>query len=338
MAQAKNRQWRLARRPTGAITSADFRFSESEIPEPGEGEVLVRNVYLSCDPTQRGWMARDTYVPAIPLGEVIRSFAGGEIVRSRDPRYRQGQHVQGLFGWQDYAVAKPGVSGPISVIPDEFPITSGLSALGLTGRTAYFGLLDVGRPKAGETVVVSGAAGATGSVVGQIAKVLGCRAIGIAGGQDKCDYLTGELGFDAAIDYKNADVGAALARLCPKGIDVFFDNVGGPTLDAALGALAMHGRVVICGAISTYNDDGPVVGPKNYINLLVRRGRMEGFLVLDYMDRIEEATTSLEGWLREGKLKDHVSVVEGFENAPAALARMFKGENLGKQLVKIGED
>lgn len=337
MAQTKNRQWLLARRPTGLVTAADFRLNEGEVPEPGEGEILVRNIYLSCDPTQRGWMARDTYVPAIPLGDVIRAFAGGEVVRSRDPRFRPGQHVQGLFGWQDYALAKPGVSGPVSVIPDEFPITTGLSALGLTGLTAYFGLLDVGRPKRGETVVVSGAAGATGSVVGQIAKALGCRAIGIAGGKAKCDYLTGELGLDAAIDYKHDDVMGALHTLCPDGIDVFFDNVGGPILDAALATLALHGRVVLCGAISGYNQAGPMAGPKNYFNLVGRRGRMEGFLVLDYMDRTAEAATALGGWLREGKVKDRVDVAVGFENAPAALARLFTGDNFGKQLVKIAD-
>jgi NADPH-dependent curcumin reductase CurA len=311
--------------------------SEVDIPEPNEGEILVRNHYLSCDPTQRGWMARDTYMPAMPVGDVIRSFAGGEVVRSRDPRFEPGQHVQGLFGWQDYAVVKQSDAIPIFSIPSEFPITTGLSALGLTGLTAYFGLLDVGRAKQGETVVVSGAAGATGSAVGQIARILGCRVVGIAGGKEKCRYLTSELGFDAAIDYKSENLVTALRRSCPNGIDVYFDNVGGPILDAALAFLALRGRVVICGAISTYNDEALAPGPKNYINLLVRRGRMEGFLVLDYVHRTAEAIAALSGWLREGKLKDRVDVVEGFENAPAALGRLFTGENLGKQLVKIAD-
>lgn len=337
MSQRKNRQWLLARRPSGSIAAADFRLHETDIPQPGEGEVLLRNIYLSCDPTQRGWMARDTYLPAIPIGEVVRSFAGAEVVRSNDSRFKPGQRVQGLFGWQDYVVAKHSDATPISPIPDEFQMTTGLSALGLTGKTAYFGLIEVGQAKKGETVVVSGAAGATGSAVGQIAKILGCRVVGIAGGQEKCSYLTSELGFDSAVDYKNENVITALRSACPNGIDVYFDNVGGPLLDAALAFLAMHGRVVICGAISTYNDEAPAPGPKNYINLLVRRGRMEGFLVLDYLQRAPEAVSALSGWLREGKLKDRVDVVEGFENAPAALARLFKGENLGKQLVKIAE-
>jgi hypothetical protein len=282
-------------------------------------------------------MSRETYMPAIPLGDVIRAFAGGEVVQSRDPRFQPGQHVQGLLGWQDYAVVKPSDTTPVFAIPDGFPITTGVSALGFTGMTAYFGLLDVGRARKGETVVVSGAAGATGSAVGQIAKTLGCRVVGIAGGEEKCRYLTHDLGFDVAIDYKNANLVTALRTSCPSGIDVYFDNVGGPILDAALMFLAMHGRVVICGAISTYNDSSTAPGPKNYMYLLVRRGRMEGFLVLDYLHRAAEAITALSGWVREGKLKDRVDVIEGFENAPAALGRLFRGENLGKQLVKIAD-
>lgn len=337
MAQTRNRQWLLARRPTGALAAADFRLNETDIPELGNAEILVRNVYLSCDPTQRGWMARDTYMPAIPIGEVIRSFAAGEVVRSNDPRFVPGQRVQGLFGWQDYAVGKHSDASPVFPIPEGFQMTTGLGALGLNGMTAYFGLLDVGKAKQGETVVVSGAAGATGSVVGQIAKILGCRVVGIAGGKAKCDYLTGELGFDAAVDYKSDNLITALRTACPNGIDVYFDNVGGPILDSALAFLAMHGRVVICGAISTYNDDAPSPGPKNYMNLLARRGRMEGFLVMDYFHRAPEAISALSTWLREGKLKERIDVVEGFENAPAALARLFTGGNLGKQLVKISD-
>jgi Putative NADP-dependent oxidoreductases len=337
MSQGKNRQWLLARRPKGPVSAEDFRFNETGAPVPGEGEILVRNLYLSCDPTQRGWMARDTYMPMIPLGEVMRSFAGAEVVQSRDPRFAPGQRVQGLFGWQDYAVAKQSESIPIIPIPDGFSIATGVSGLGLTGLTAYFGLLDVGRARAGETVVVSGAAGATGSAVGQIAKIIGCRVVGIAGGPEKCRYLIQELGFDGAIDYKRENLISALRTQCPNGIDVYFDNVGGAILDAALVFLALRGRVVICGAISTYNDETPTPGPKNYIRLLIRRGRMEGFLVLDFAHRADEAITALSGWLREGKLKDRIDVVEGFENAPAAFNRLFTGENQGKQLVKIAE-
>ena len=331
-----NRRWLLARRPRGLVAAEDFRWVEEPVPTPGEGEVLVRNLCLSCDPTQRGWMAGDTYMPAVPLGEVMRSFAAGRVVESRSPRFAAGQLVQGLLGWQDYAVTSPEAAGLVP-LPAGAPLETALSILGLTGLTAYFGLLEVGRPKADETVVVSGAAGATGSAVGQIAKIKGCRAIGIAGGQDKCQYLMSELGFDAAIDYKSEDVAQRLAETCPNGIDVYFDNVGGGILDAALQRLAMRGRVVICGAISRYNESSPQPGPSHYLHLLVKRGRMEGFLVLDYMDRAAEAVTALATWLKQGKLKDRVDVQIGLENAPAALLRLFTGANRGKQLVKIAE-
>ncbi len=332
-----NRQWLLARRPQGMVSAADFTWTESPVPVPAEREVLVRNLWLSCDPTQRGWIAGDTYLPAVKIGEVVRSFAVGRVIESKHPRFQKDQLVQGLFGWQDYACVKPGTPSAPSEVPPGVPIETAMSALGLTGITAYFGLLEIGRPKAGETVVVSGAAGATGSAVGQIAKLHGCRVIGIAGGAEKCTRLTTELGFDAAIDYKSEDVGARLRELCPKGIDVFFDNVGGEILDAALARLALRGRVVLCGAISRYNDSTAAPGPKNYLNLVIQRGRMEGFIVLDFMARAGEAVTALSQWLREGKLKDRVDVQHGLENAPAALARLFKGENDGKQLVKIAE-
>jgi NADPH-dependent curcumin reductase CurA len=297
--------------------------------------VLVRNHLLSCDPTQRGWMAGDTYLPAIKLGEVIRAFAGGTVAESRHPGFTPGQLVTGLFGWQEWAVARPGPPSSPARVPAGVPLETALSILGLTGITAYFGLLDVGKPKAGETVVVSGAAGATGSAVGQIARISGCRVVGVAGGAEKCRLLTEELGFDAALDYRGEDLSKRLGALCPKGIDVFFDNVGGPILDAALANLALHGRVVLCGAISRYSDTGPAPGPSNYLSLLMRRGRMEGFIVLDYLPRAGEAVQALAAWLREGKLKDRLDVQEGLEQAPAALARLFSGENRGKQLVKL---
>jgi NADPH-dependent curcumin reductase CurA len=331
----QNRRWLLARRPTGTVSAEDFQLVVEPVPEPAEGEALIRNLYFSCDPTQRGWMAMDTYLPIVPLGAVMRAFAAGRVVRSKNPRLAEGQLVQGLFGWQDYALVQQGQASPV---PAGVPLETALSVLGVTGLTAYFGLLEVGRPQAGETVVVSGAAGATGSAVGQIARIHGCRPIGIAGGPEKCRELVAELGYEAAIDYKREDVAARLRELCPKGIDVYFDNVGGAILDAALANLAMRGRVVLCGAISRY-DGGPGAGagPKNYMNLVIRRGRMEGFIVLDYWPRAPEAVEKLAGWLREGSLKDRVDVVHGFENAPAALARLFKGENRGKQLVKIAE-
>ena len=331
-----NHQWTLARRPKGPVQPEDFSLVEVPVPALGDGEVLVRNLYLSCDPTQRGWMAGPTYLPAIRIGEVIRAFAGGTVAESRHPDFKPGQLVTGLFGWQEVAVVRPGTPSAPARVPAGVPLETALSILGLTGITAYFGLLDVGRPRAGETVVVSGAAGATGSVVGQIARLSGCRVVGVAGGPEKCRVLTEELGFDAALDYRGGDLAARLGALCPGGVDVFFDNVGGPILDAALEHLALRGRVVLCGAISRYNDAGPSPGPANYLNLLVRRGRMEGFIVLDYLPRAAEAVKALAGWLREGKLKDRVDIQEGFEQAPAALARLFTGENRGKQLVRIG--
>jgi len=331
-----NRQWLLARRPSGLVSADDFRWVESPVPVAGEGDVLVRNLYLSCDPTQRGWMAADSYLPAVKIGDVMRSFAVGEVVESRDPRFQPKELVQGLFGWQDYALARPGTPSAPSRIAPGVPVETAMGALGLTGQTAYFGLLDVGKPKPGETVVVSGAAGATGSAVGQIAKIKGCRAVGIAGGEAKCRYLL-ELGFDAAIDYKSEDVAKRLRATCPSGVDIYFDNVGGPVLDAALENLAMRGRVVLCGAISRYNDSIPTAGPRNYLSLLVRRGRMEGFIVLDYFPRSAEAVEALSGWVREGKLKERFDVQHGLENAPGALARLFKGENQGKQLIRIAD-
>jgi len=330
-----NRQWLLARRPRGMVSPEDFRWAEAPVPEPADGEVLVRNLLLSCDPTQRGWMASDTYLPKVRLGDVMRSFAAGEVAASRHPAFREGDLVQGLFGWQDWALARPGTPSAPSPLPAGVPLETAMSALGLTGITAYFGLLEVGRPKAGETVVVSGAAGATGSAAGQIARILGCRVVGIAGGPEKCRWLTGELGFDAAIDYRSEKVAKRLRETCPDGIHVYFDNVGGEILDAALANLARGGRVVLCGAIARYNDLTAEAGPRNYLSLLVNRGRMEGFIVLDYMPRAAEAVAALGGWLREGRLKDRVDVVEGLENAPAALARLFTGENRGKQLVRV---
>jgi hypothetical protein len=331
-----NRQWLLARRPRGALSDQDFKWAESPAPRPADGEILVRNLCFSCDPTQRSWIAGDTYLPAVPIGDVVRAFAVGQVVESRDPRFERGQLLQGLFGWQDFAIARQGGPYPLLPVPHQVSVETALSILGNTGMTAYFGLLDVGRPVVGETVVVSAAAGATGSVVGQIAKLKGCRAIGIAGGADKCRYLTEELGFDAAIDYKSENVLTRLRQTCPGGVDVYFDNVGGRILEAALLHLALRGRIVVCGAISGYNETAPP-GPRNYLKLLTQRGRMEGFVVLDFMSRATEAIDALAGWVREGKLKDRVDVQFGLEHAPAVLNRLFTGENKGKQLLKIAD-
>lgn len=320
------------------VEERNFRWTEEPVPDVrGDSQILVRNLYLSCDPTQRGWISRDTYLPAIAIGEVVRSGAVGRVEKSTSPAFKEGDLVQGLFGWQDYALATTdGPRAPRKLLPG-VPVELQMSALGSTGLTAYFGLLDVGRPQPGETVVVSGAAGATGSVTGQIARIKGCRAIGIAGGKEKCNWLVEVARFDAAIDYKSSDVALKLREACPKGIDIYFDNVGGDLLDVALAQLAMRGRIVICGAIASYNDTELRPGPKNYMNLLVKRGRMEGFLVMDYLTRAPEAVMQLFGWIQENKLVDRVDVQHGLENAPRALMRLFLGENRGKQLVKIAE-
>ncbi len=330
-----NRQWLLAARPEGMVGEANFRWVESPVPAPSrDGQVLVRTLYLSCDPTQRGWMAFDTYLPAVRLGEVMRSFGVGRVVASRHPDFAEGDVVQGLLGWQDFALVEPHASR-LDRVPREVPIPLAMSVLGITGLTAYFGLLDVGRPIRGETVVVSGAAGATGSVAGQIARLKGCRTVGIAGGPEKCRWLVHEARFDAAIDYRSEDVGARLGELCPSGIDLFFDNVGGEILDAALARLAMRGRVVVSGAIADYNRSEPGPGPRNYMMLVMKRARMEGFLVLDYLDRAPAAIAELGAWVAAGEIRSQVDIQEGLENAPKTLRRLFTGANLGKQLLKL---
>jgi NADPH-dependent curcumin reductase CurA len=338
MAHPTNRQWRLAERPTGLIEERNFRWTEEPVPDiSSDGQILVRNLYLSCDPTQRGWIARNTYLPAVPIGDVVRSFAVGRVEKSKSPAFREGDLVQGLFGWQDYALVRADAPPALRKLLPGVPIELQMSALGSTGLTAYFGLLDVGRPQPGETVLVSGAAGATGSIAGQIARIKGCRAIGIAGGRDKCEWLVKEARFDMAIDYKSEDVASKLRDACPNGVDIYFDNVGGELLDVVLAQLALRGRIILCGAIATYNDAEQRPGPKNYMNLLLKRGRMEGFLVLDYLARAEEAGMQLFSWLQETRLVDRVDVQHGLENAPRALRRLFLGENKGKQLVKIAE-
>jgi len=332
-----NRKWVLRARPEGMPGRENFELREEPTPELKDGQFLVRVLYLSCDPAQRAWMSRDTYVPMIPIGDVMHAGAAGEVVESKNPGFRAGDVVSGMFGWQDYAVSDGRGFMAVTKLPPGVPIPTAMSALGVTGLTAYFGMLDVGKPKAGESVLVSGAAGATGSVAAQIAKIQGARVVGIAGGADKCAWLTGELGLDAAIDYRAERVARRVHELFPKGVNVYFDNVGGEILDAALGALAIGGRIVLCGAISSYNATELPPGPRNYTNLIVRRGRMEGFLVSDYAARFGEAVADLARWAGEGKLRDRVDVVDGLENAPDALRRLFTGENVGKQLVKVAE-
>lgn len=335
MAQATNRQWRLIERPVGMVGIQHFRYGEEPAPAPQDGEVLVRNLYVSFDPAMRAFLHdRPSYVPPQPVGEVMRAGAIGQVIESRSPACVPGELVMGGFGWQDYATAN---GAQLLKLSSSRPPTDYMSALGGTGLTAYFGLLDVGRPKASDTVVISGAAGATGSSAVQIAKIIGCRAIAIAGGPEKCAWVVKTLGADAAIDYKSEDVSARLAALCPDGIDVYFDNVGGRILEACIGQMKMNGRIALCGMISTYNDATPTPGPNNLFELITRRVRMEGFLAGDYASRFGEARAALEQWMNEGKLQSFVDVQEGFENIPTTFLRIFTGQNVGKQTLKIAD-
>jgi len=335
MTSPTNRQILLKSRATAEPGLENFELVETPVPEPGAGEVLVRGIYLSLDPYMRGRM-RDvkSYIPPIPIGEVMTGGVVGEVVRSDDPAFAPGDIVEGLLGWQDYAVA-PGAALR-QVDPALAPISTALGVLGMPGLTAYFGLLEIGRPQAGETVVVSAAAGAVGSAVGQIARIEGCRAVGIAGGRAKCDAVTGTLGFDACIDYKNADLETALTETCPDGIDVYFDNVGGTTLDTVLHHINRGARIVICGMISEYNLETPEPAPRQTRALLVNRARMEGFIIFDFAARYEEGRAALGAWVRDGRLKYHEDIAEGLEAAPAAFIGLLRGANFGKQLVHLG--
>jgi NADPH-dependent curcumin reductase CurA len=330
----QNRQFKLVARPQGLPKRTDFEFATPEVGQPGPGEVLVEVQFLSLDPAMRGWMREGkSYLPPVGLGEVMRAGGLGKVVQSNDPALQVNDIVSGMTGIQAYAMAS---AKSFSKIDERLaPLPRFLGALGMTGLTAYFGLLSVGQPKAGETVVVSGAAGAVGAQVGQIAKLKGCRVVGIAGGPDKCRYLLDELGFDAAIDYKHEDVGQKLREHCPKGIDVYFDNVGGDILDAALANLAFHARVVICGAISQYNATSPPAGPKNYLSLLVQRARMEGFLVMDYYAQAPQAIAEMATWLADGRLKAREDIVQGIETFPETLLKLFSGENDGKLILAV---
>jgi|SRR5579885_161400 NADPH-dependent curcumin reductase CurA len=339
MAELKNRQWLVAARPQGMIKESDFKWNETVVAPLKDGQILVRNLAFSFDPTQRGWMSMDTYIPAIPIGEPMRASAIGQIVESRNPGFQKGDLVQGLFGWEDYSIADgQGLFGLEKVPKGTDPLLA-LSILGITGLTAYFGTLSVGQPRSGETFVVSGAAGATGSVAGMIAKIKGCRVIGIAGGRQKCDWLVNEAGFDGAIDYKNENVGEALTRLCPKGIDVYFDNVGGEILELVLDRLGFRARVVLCGAISQYNEPAGVAAhpPRNYFRLIFHGARMEGFLVFHFAREYEQARAELARWHSEGKVKNQIDLQHGLENAPRTIIRLFTGANFGKQLLKLAD-
>ncbi|MGA2321535.1 MAG: NADP-dependent oxidoreductase [Solirubrobacteraceae bacterium] len=332
-----NRQFRLAARPVGLPKPTDWSQTEEPVPEPGDGEVLVKVLYLSLDPAMRGWMNDSrSYIAPVGVGEVMRALAAGRVIASKHPGLAVGDHVTGLLGVQEYALARG--NALMKVDPGLAALPVYLGTLGMPGMTAYFGLLDIGRPAEGETVVVSGAAGAVGGVVGQIAKLKGCRVVGIAGGSEKCSYISQELGFDAAIDYKAEDLSAALAERCPDGIHIYFDNVGGDILDGALARLARRARVIICGAISQYNASGPVKGPSNYLSLLVNHASMTGFVVSDYGDRYAEGAREMAAWLAAGRLKSREDVAEGFENFPDTLLRLFRGENTGKLVLRVAEE
>jgi len=331
-----NRRVVLARRPAGMVDETTTRLEEAPAPDPGAGEALVKVRYLSIDPTIRTWMDdRPGYLPPIGIDDVVRGGGVGEVVESHSDRYSPGDMVFGMTGWQDYVIADEGAAA-MQVIPPGIDPPLVLSVLGVTGMTAYFGMIDVGRVTEGDTVVVSGAAGATGCVAGQIARIRGAdKVVGIAGTPQKCAWIVDELGFDAAVNYRSDDVAKSLRALCPGGIDLYYDNVGGEILDICLAQMALRGRIVMCGAISVYNETTRPPGPRNIFNLIVKRARMEGFLVLDYLDRFPEAQIEMVGWLAEGRVKHAEHIVDGLEHAPEALNLLFTGGNTGKVIVKL---
>jgi NADPH-dependent curcumin reductase len=333
-----NHAWQLVARPEGRFKSEDFAWAELPVPDLGHGQVLIRNIYLSLDPTNRGWAnSTATYLPPVALGSVMRGFALGVVEESRDPALRRGDFVQGLLGWQTHAVVE-GATVSRFVRDPRLPLEAYMAVLGHIGATAYFGLLEVGAARPGETVVVSGAAGAVGSLVGQIGKIAGCRVVGSAGSDEKCRWIVEELGFDAAVNYKRERLLPSLRRHCSGGIDVHFENVGGEVLDVALALLNMRARVVLCGLISQYNEFVPPPGPRFFGNVLIKRARIEGFIVTDYQERFPEALTALSGWMAAGRLRYRTDIVEGLEHAPSAVNRLFDGANIGKLLVRISDD
>ena len=330
-----NKQIVLAKRPGGLPESDTWRLETGEIPKAGEGEILVKQIYISLDPAMRGWLNdAKSYIPPVEIGAVMRAGGVGQVMESNHEKFKKDDYVYGWGGVQQYATTNG--KGWLKVDPAFAPLTTYTGTLGMPGMTAYFGILTVGQIKEGETVLVSGAAGAVGSIVAQIAKIKNCRVVGIAGGAEKCQYLTEKLGLDGAIDYKNENVKAGIKKHCPDGIDVYFDNVGGDILDFALGRLRMHARVVICGAISQYNNK-VIKGPSNYLSLLVNRARMEGFVVMDYSKDYMKAGMEMLQWMGQGKLKSREDVYEGIENFHETFLRLFNGQKLGKLVLKIDE-
>ncbi len=332
-----NRVWRLRKRPVGELTDDVLSFEEEGIPEPGEGECVFRLNYLSLDPTNRIWMSdQDQYMPPVELGAPMRGVVCGTVTKSRNPAIKEGDVVSGLGVWADYQIGAQGFVNPLGDT-GPVPVIDAFGTFAVVGPTAYFGLLDLGAPQAGETVVVSAAAGAVGSIVGQIAKIKGCRAVGLAGTDEKCRWITEELGFDAAINYRTEDVPAALKNACPDGIDVYFDNVGGSILDACLKQMNLNGRVPTCGLISQYNATGEVPGPVNYPMILMQRLKVQGFIVLDFASRYPEAIGALTQWMGEGRIKVRQDVVDGLENALMTLKKLYTGENTGKLLIRVAD-
>lgn len=337
MVDATNHRWLLAARPVGMVGEHNFRWEEAPVPEAVDGGIVVRALYLSVDPTNRGWMTdRPSYMPPVGIGDVMRGYGAGEVVQSRSPHFAPGDLVSGMIGWQRYVAADARGAAAFQPLPSGVPIPTALSLFNVTGMSAYFGLLELGRPRAGETVLVSGAAGAVGSVAAQIAKIHGCRVVGTAGSDAKCAWLAADLGLDAAINYRTEDVAARLRETCPTGIDVYFDNVGGPLLETVLDQIAVRARIVLCGGISEYNATERRPGPANLMNLVLRRARIEGFIITDYQSRFPQAAADLSRWMAEGSLVSREQIVDGLENAPRALRMLFEGGNTGKLLVKIG--
>jgi NADPH-dependent curcumin reductase CurA len=334
----ENRRFLLAERPTGPVDENTYDLVREPVPQIGDGEALVKVKWISIDPTNRTWIGEEpTYLPPVAIGEVMRSLGLGEVVESNNENYPVGALVNGLTGWQDYVVISDEM--PLMVVPPEVQAEPAqlLGTMGMTGCTAYFGMLEIGRPKEGETVVVSAAAGAVGSVAGQLAKIRGARVVGIAGGPEKCAWLTDELGFDASVDYKADDWREQLKAATPDGIDVNFENVGGQIMEAVMGRLNLRARMVLCGLISGYNETEPPPGPRTFGNLLIKRVTLQGFIILDYYPRFGEAIRELSGWVADGSLRSEQTVVEGFEELPNALNMLFAGQNMGKLVVHISD-
>lgn len=334
MSTTINHQWRLAARPVGLIKESDYKWVEEPVPALADGQLLVKTQYLSLDPANRGWVNEGgSYMAEVGLNSVMPAGGVGVVVESRNPGFAAGDSVQGMLGWQEYVVSN---GQGLNKLPQMgLPPTAFLGLFGHIGLTAYFGLLDIGQPKPGETLVVSAAAGAVGSIVGQIGKIKGCRVVGLAGSDEKCRWLVDELGFDAAINYKKEPVLASLKKHCPNGIDIYFENVGGEILDAVLALINNFARIPLCGLISMYNATERVPGPYNFSNLLTRRVRLQGFIVIDYMPRAQEGIAELSKWYMEGKLKYRVDVVEGLDQAPKAVNKLFEGSNQGKLVLKV---